>query len=63
MGRPSMNDMRSDVTVASLKASPPIAAMAFGLTLNEWVAVATIVYLALQGVYLIWKWRREAAKP
>lgn len=48
-----------DVSVAAAKIAPPAALMFFGLTLNEWVAVATIVYLVLQIGYLVWKWRRE----
>lgn len=49
-----------DVSVAAAKISPPAAAMAFGLTLNEWVAIATLVYLVAQTAYLAWKWLREA---
>lgn len=52
----------SELTRAMLseaaKASPPLTVAA--LTLNEWVAVATIIYIALQAAYLIWKWRQGA---
>jgi hypothetical protein len=29
------------------------------ITLNEWVAIATLAYIALQVGYLGWKWYRE----
>ncbi|PZQ62617.1 MAG: hypothetical protein DI570_09945 [Phenylobacterium zucineum] len=46
-----------DTGMAGLKLSPPITV--YALTLNEWVAVATLLYLALQAGYLAWKWQRE----
>lgn len=48
-----------DVGMAVAKLSPPAAAMLFGFTLNEWVAIATLIYIALQAFYLAWKWARE----
>lgn len=48
-----------DIGVAAAKISPPAAAMMFGFTLNEWVAIATLLYIALQGFYLCWKWLKE----
>ena len=48
-----------DTGLAGLKLSPPAAAMIFGFTLNEWVAIATLIYIALQAFYLAWKWQRE----
>ncbi len=30
-----------------------------GVTLNEWVGYSSILYCALQSIYLIWKWRKE----
>lgn len=48
-----------DVSLAAAKLSPPAAAMMFGFTLNEWVAIATLIYLALQSFHLAWKWQRE----
>lgn len=50
-----------DAGMEALKAAPP--AMAAALTLNEWVAVATIAYIVLQAAYLIWRWRRQACRP
>jgi hypothetical protein len=46
-----------EVVGASLKTAPPLTVWA--LTLNEWVAIATLCYVVLQAAYLIWKWRRE----
>lgn len=51
------HDLARDVGAASLKAAPPFTVWA--LTLNEWVAIATLGYVALQAAYLVWKWRRE----
>lgn len=48
-----------DVTVAVAKISPAGAAMMFGYSLNEWVAIATLVYIALQAFHLCWKWSSE----
>lgn len=53
----SQHEMMRDLGLEVTKASPP--AIVAALTLNEWVAVATILYIVLQGAYLIWKWRRE----
>lgn len=46
-----------DAGMTGLKLSPPITV--YALTLNEWVAIATLLYLALQALYLAWKWQRE----
>ena len=52
-----LSEMSRDLGAATMKALPPLTV--WTLTLNEWVAVATVAYLILQGSYLIWKWRRE----
>ena len=47
--------------VETLKAAPALVGAGFaGYTLNEWVAIVTIIYILLQAAYLLWKWRREA---
>lgn len=55
--------MRTDVVAEGLKAAPPVAVTAISLaaelTLNQAVAIVTIVYVLLQGAYLLWKWVRE----
>jgi hypothetical protein len=49
--------MKDDVVSAAVKAAPPIAVtgsqVLFDLTLNEWVAVATLLYIALQAAILL----------
>ena len=53
-----------DIQTAAIKAAPPVAVSAgaaiLGLTLNEWVAIATLLYIALQAFFLVRdKWWRE----
>jgi hypothetical protein len=50
-------DMTRAVSTEAAKAFPPLTVMA--LTLNEWVAVATVAYIFLQALYLLRKWFRE----
>lgn len=53
--------MKFEVQGETLKAVPAVAGTVYSsFTLNECVAVATLLYIALQAVYLIWKWRKEA---
>jgi hypothetical protein len=47
-----------DVGGAVVKAAPPIAVWSF--TLNDWLAVASMFYVALQAAYLLWKWNADA---
>ncbi|NBX72679.1 MAG: hypothetical protein EBQ89_00065 [Alphaproteobacteria bacterium] len=51
---------KSDVLSEAAKAAPPVAITTAvtigGLTLNEWVAIATLLYVVLQSGWLIWKW-------
>lgn len=58
--------MKTDLVHEGAKSAPPVAvagsAWLFGLTLNDWVAIGTLLYLALQGGFLIWKWYRESKK-
>ncbi len=54
--RTAMSDLRHDIADAGLRATPPVIAFSAGLTLNEWVAIATLIYIILQAVVLI---RRE----
>lgn len=49
-----------DVALEAAKGAPAIAgALASVLTLNEWVAAATGIYILIQCVYLLRKWWRE----
>lgn len=49
-----------DIAVEAAKATPGIAASAF--TLNNAVALATLIFVVLQAVYLIRKWIREESE-
>lgn len=46
-----------EIAAAIAKAAPPVAVVGttiiFGLTLNEWVAIATLFYIILQAFFLI----------
>ena len=54
------NDSRVQISVEAAKAAPAVAGAAFaGVTLNQWVAIATGVYIVLQALYLLRKWWRE----
>lgn len=51
--------MKEEITSAAVKVAPPVAVtganVVFGFTLNEWVAIATLAYIALQAFVLIRK--------
>lgn len=55
--------MKVEIAQETLKASPPVTVTAWawinGLTLDKWVALATLTYIVLQAIYLLWKWVRE----
>lgn len=52
--------MKTEVTVEALKGTPAVAgAFAAALTLNQWIAIATGVYIVIQAAYLLRKWWRE----
>lgn len=49
--------MKEEIASAAMRASPAVAVagsdLFFGLTLDGWVKVATLLYLMLQAVFLI----------
>lgn len=49
--------MKEEIASAIAKASPPVAVVGankiFDLTLSEWVAIATLCYIALQAFVLV----------
>lgn len=53
-------EQKSDIASEAIKAAPPVAITTAvtigGLTLNEWVAIATLLYIVLQSGWLVWKW-------
>ena len=54
------NDSKVQAVIEAAKAAPAVAgATAATLTLNEWVGVCTIFYIAIQAAYLLRKWWRE----
>ena len=56
--RTSVNDQ--EIHAAVLKVSPPAIAFASGITLNDWVAIVTIIYVIIQGFFLLRdKWWRD----
>lgn len=55
-----MTPETNDVAVQVAKGAPAVAgAIAASLTLNQWVAIATGIYIIIQCLYLIRKWWRE----
>lgn len=56
-----MSQKLADASNEAVKASPPIAvlgATVYGMTLQDYVFVLTIVYLVAQISWLLWKWYR-----
>ena len=54
------NESKVQAAIEAAKAAPAVAgAAASSMTLNEWVAVATGIYIAIQAAYLLRKWWRE----
>lgn len=52
-----------DLQSAVAKASPPVAYMGvqmLGVSLPDWVAIATLLYVLAQTAHLLWRWRRQA---
>jgi len=58
-------DMKFEIQNQTVNAVPALGgAMLYSITLNEIVAIVTVIYIVLQMAYLIWKWHREASvKP
>lgn len=56
----------ASISTAVTKASPAVAATVadkvLGLTLNDWVAIATLVYIALQAFFLVRNEMRKRRK-
>ncbi len=52
-----MKQETQDIAIELVKASPGLAMT--GLTLDKYVALATLVFIVLQTAYLIRKWWRE----
>ena len=55
--------LNSEIASEAIKAAPPVTvtatALAGGISLNNVIGAATLIYIVLQAGYLIWKWRRD----
>lgn len=49
--------MKQDIVQEAVKAVPPVVVSAW--TLNDTVMTATLAYIVLQALYLLWKWFKE----
>lgn len=59
-----MSQKLADAGTEATKSAPPLAVLGAtigGFTLQDWVYVATLVYLALQGGWLLWRWYKAAS--
>ena len=58
-----MANMRQEITNQVLHASPSIIGAVLtglmGITLNQVFVTTSIVFVSLQAIYLLWKWRNE----
>lgn len=56
-------EQRNDALVQGLSAAPSLAAVlatkVLDLTIDNWLALAGIGFIALQALYLLWRWRRD----
>lgn len=51
---------RHELAAEAWRAAPAVIGTAIaGMTLEKWVALATLVYIAIQAGYLLRKWWRE----
>ena len=58
-----LSEVGGDALSAVVRSAPPATAtvaVLSGNSLETWVAIGTLVYLACNVAYLVWKWRREA---
>lgn len=58
--------MNGEILSEVAKSTPPAAVVATatvsGLSLNNVIGIATLIYIVLQAGYLIWKWRRDVRR-
>jgi hypothetical protein len=47
---------------ASLPAWAAIMSWFLGITVEKWLAVAGILFIALQAAFLVWRWRRAVRR-
>jgi hypothetical protein len=54
-----------DVIKAGVEASPPalyVGVRLSGISMPDWVAIATLIYILLQTAHLLWRWFRQAKR-
>lgn len=52
--------MKTEFATEAMKGTPAVAGAATAmLTLNQWVALGTGIYIVIQAAYLLRKWWRE----
>lgn len=55
--------MKQEVAQEAAKAAPPVTVAAahyiLGVSLSDWVLIATLIYTVLMSANLIWKWVRD----
>ena len=57
------HSMKVETQLETLRAVPAVAGTVFSaITLNELVAIATLIYVIIQTLYLLWKWHKELKK-
>ena len=50
-------DLKNELSAATAKVTPAAAGSIYaGVTLNQAVAAATLIYIALQAGFLVYKW-------
>lgn len=55
-----MRQETQDIVEQAVRGAPAVVgSILFGMTLEKWVAFATLLYIVLQGGYLVRKWWRE----
>jgi hypothetical protein len=61
-----MTSHKVDVAVETMKSTPPLAVIVAGTlggySLQDWVLVATLIYIGLQVGWLLYKWYKAARK-
>jgi hypothetical protein len=59
-----MSQKLAEASAEAIKAVPPVVVVATtavsGMTLQDWVFIATLAYIALQAAWLAWKWWKAA---
>lgn len=54
------------IVTEATKSAPPVAVSVVsflgGISLNNIIGVATLVYIVLQASHLVWRWRRDIEK-